>query len=77
MDTLYTFGDNITYYKTKSLHCLGPMNSATKTFCLHMALFVYVSSCVTSDRYMYFPRLLVRQLFAQDIRIYICVYIYI
>ena len=54
VDTLYTFGDNITYYKTKSLHCLGPMNSATKTFCLHMALFVYVSSCVTSDRYMYF-----------------------
>ena len=31
MDTLYTFWDNTTHYKTKSVHCLGLMNSATKT----------------------------------------------
>ena len=30
MDTLYTFEDNITHYKTKSVHFLGLMNSATK-----------------------------------------------
>ena len=30
MDTLYTFGDNITHYKTEGVHCLGLMNSATK-----------------------------------------------
>ena len=30
MDTLYTFWDNITHYKTKSVHFLGLMNSATK-----------------------------------------------
>ena len=30
MDTLYTFGDNITHYKTESVHFLGLMNSATK-----------------------------------------------
>ena len=30
MDTLYTFGDNIPHYKTKSVHFLGLMNSATK-----------------------------------------------
>ena len=31
MDTLYTFWDNITHYKTESVHFLGLMNSATKT----------------------------------------------
>ena len=30
VDTLYTFWDNITHYKTKSVHFLGLMNSATK-----------------------------------------------
>ena len=30
MDTLYTFRDNITHYKTKSVHFWGLMNSATK-----------------------------------------------
>ena len=30
MDTLYTFGDNMTDYKTKSVHFLGLMNSATE-----------------------------------------------
>ena len=30
MDTLYTFGDHVTHYKTKSAHILGLMNSATK-----------------------------------------------
>ena len=30
MDTLYTFGDNITHYKTESVHFWGLMNSATK-----------------------------------------------
>ena len=30
MDTLYTFGANITHYKTKSVHFWGLMNSATK-----------------------------------------------
>ena len=30
MDTLYTFLDNITHYKTKSVHFFGLMNSATK-----------------------------------------------
>ena len=30
MDTVYTFGDNITHYKTKSVHFLGLMNSATR-----------------------------------------------
>ena len=30
MDTLYTFWDNITHNKTKSLHFLGLVNSATK-----------------------------------------------
>ena len=29
MDTLYTFWDNTTHYKTKSVHFLGLMNSAT------------------------------------------------
>ena len=32
MDTLYTFWDNITHYKTESVHFLGLMNSATKWF---------------------------------------------
>ena len=32
MDTLYTFGDNITHYKTKSVHFLWLMNSATKLY---------------------------------------------
>ena len=31
MAALYTFGDNITHYKTKSVHCWGLMNSATKS----------------------------------------------
>ena len=31
MDTLYTFRDNITHYKTESVSFLGLMNSATKT----------------------------------------------
>ena len=30
MDTLYTVWDNITSYKTKSVHFWGLMNSATK-----------------------------------------------
>ena len=30
MDTLCTFRDNITHFKTKSAHFLGLMNSATK-----------------------------------------------
>ena len=30
MDTLYTFWENITHYKTESVHFLGLMNSATK-----------------------------------------------
>ena len=30
MDTLYTSGDNVTHYKTESVHFLGLMNSATK-----------------------------------------------
>ena len=30
MDRLYTFWDNITQYKTESVHFLGLMNSATK-----------------------------------------------
>ena len=30
MDTLYIFWDNITHYKTKSVHFFGLMNSATK-----------------------------------------------
>ena len=30
MDTLYTFWDNITHYKTKSVDFWGLMNSATK-----------------------------------------------
>ena len=32
MDTLYTVWDNTTHYKTKSVHFLGPMNSATKNW---------------------------------------------
>ena len=32
MDTLYTVWDNITHYKTKSVHFLGLMNSASKTY---------------------------------------------
>ena len=30
MDTLYTFWDNITHYKTNSVDFLGLVNSATK-----------------------------------------------
>ena len=30
MDALYTFWDNMTRYKTKSVHFVGLMNSATK-----------------------------------------------
>ena len=30
MDTLYTFWDNISQYKTESVHFWGLMNSATK-----------------------------------------------
>ena len=30
MDTLYTFWDNTTHYKTESVHFWGLMNSATK-----------------------------------------------
>ena len=30
MDTLYTFWDNITHYKTESVHFLALMNSAPK-----------------------------------------------
>ena len=30
MDTLYTFGENITHYKTDSVYFWGLMNSATK-----------------------------------------------
>ena len=30
MDTLSTFGDNITHYKTESVHFWGLMNSATR-----------------------------------------------
>ena len=30
VDTLYTFWDNVTHYKTGSIHFLGLMNSATK-----------------------------------------------
>ena len=30
MDTLYSFWENITHYKTKSIHFLGLMNSATR-----------------------------------------------
>ena len=30
MDTFYTFLENITYYKTESVHFWGLMNSATK-----------------------------------------------
>ena len=30
MDTLYTFGDHITHYKTESVHFSGLMDSATK-----------------------------------------------
>ena len=30
MDTLYTFWDNMTHYKTESVYFLGLMNSATK-----------------------------------------------
>ena len=30
MDTLYIFGDNITHYKTESVHFWGLINSATK-----------------------------------------------
>ena len=30
MDTLYTSWDNVTHYKTESVHFLGLMNSATK-----------------------------------------------
>ena len=30
MDTLYTFWDHVTHYKTKSVHFSGLMNSATK-----------------------------------------------
>ena len=30
MDTLYTFWDNITHYKTESVHFLRLMNSANK-----------------------------------------------
>ena len=30
MDTLCTFWDNITHYKTKSVHCWGLLDSATK-----------------------------------------------
>ena len=30
MDTLYTFWDNTTHFKTKSVKFLGLMNSATK-----------------------------------------------
>ena len=33
MDTLYTFLGNTTHYKTKSVHFLGLMNSATKKRC--------------------------------------------
>ena len=31
MDTLYTFWDSITHYKTESVHFLGLMNSATRS----------------------------------------------
>ena len=31
MDTLYTFWDNITHTRTKSVHFWGPLNSATKS----------------------------------------------
>ena len=30
MDTLYTFGDNFTHYKTESVYFWGLMNSANK-----------------------------------------------
>ena len=30
MDTLYTFWDNITHYRTESVHFWGLINSATK-----------------------------------------------
>ena len=47
MDTLYIFWDFITYYKAKSVHFLGLMNSATKLgfyiFCTRVwACFVVV-----------------------------------
>ena len=34
MDTLYTFWDNITHYKTESVDFWGLMNSATKIGCI-------------------------------------------
>ena len=33
MDTLYTFWENGTHYKTESVNFLGLMNSATKMGC--------------------------------------------
>ena len=33
MHALYTFGANITHYKTESVNFLGLMNSATKMGC--------------------------------------------
>ena len=39
MDTLYTFWDNSTHYKTESVHFLGLMNSATK--CLGFTVLVF------------------------------------
>ena len=38
MDTLYTFWDNNTHYKPKSVHFRGLMNSATKPKPLEEAL---------------------------------------
>ena len=41
MDTLYTVGDNNTHSKTKSVHFLGRMNSATK---IHLTALVWPSN---------------------------------
>ena len=41
MDTLYTFGEHITRYKTESVHFLGLMNSATEVEDLRQSRFQF------------------------------------
>ena len=45
MDTLYTFGENSTHYKTESVHFAGLMNSATQLLRLRSYRTFGTNSC--------------------------------
>ena len=55
MDTLYTFWDNSTHYKTESVNFLGLMNSTTKytvkSLGLNMRHFVKIKPSLLHEKY--------------------------